>query len=208
MKILDLKQGTEEWKLARMEKISGTRLADAVGTKVKQEALLNILIAEALTSSPKELYANGAMEHGMEAENYAVDEYESKSGNLTEQVGLCVSEKYPWLVNSPDRLIKIDGKYKKAVEIKSPNTDTAVKYIRKGGIPKEYEGQVISYFLVNEDLEELDFVVYDPRIKNDQYRMTVTTVKRTDFDLAKIEEKLLAFYEIWQTELTRLNLTF
>lgn len=203
----DLKQGSPEWHEARLEKISGTRLGLAIGTPAVQETLLNELIAENLTGEAKENYTNLAMAKGIEAEEFAVNEYEETTGEITEKVGLCVSDEFEWLVNSPDRLIKKDGKYVKAVEVKCPNADTLVKYIRNGGIPKEYIGQVISYFLVNEDLEELDFVVYSPLIQTEQYRLIITNVKRADLKLDEAREKLLKFYAKYEEELKKLNLS-
>lgn len=207
MRILELEQGTPEWFEARLGKISGTRLDDAIGSLAKQESLLNELIAENLTGERKESYQSVSMARGSEAEAFAVSEYEILTGEITKEVGMCISGKYDWLVNSPDRLIMKDGKYRKAVEVKSPNTDTMVGYIRKGGIPKEYKGQVMSYFLVNEDLEELDFVMYDPRIQTEQYRMVVVHVNRKDLKLDETEEKILSFRNYWEEELKKLNLS-
>ena len=207
MQILDLEQGTAEWDEARLGKISGTRLSEAIGTKARQETLLNELIAENLTGIRKENFKSEAMMRGTEGEEYAIEEYCQMTGEITETVGMCVSDKYPWLTNSPDRLIMRDGKYRKAVEVKCPNTDTVVRYIRKGEIPYEYMGQVMSYFLVNEDLEELDFVIFDPRIQTEKYRISVLNVKREDLDLKEAEEDLLKFRETWVAELSKLNLS-
>ncbi len=51
-----------------------------------------------------------------------------------------------------------------AVEIKCPKTKTHIKYIRMGKIPNEYKEQVWAYFMVNPDLQWVDFVSYDPRL--------------------------------------------
>jgi len=207
MQIIQVEQRTPEWIAARLCKISGTRLCAAIGTAAKQDALINELIAELLTNEPKEVYVNKAMASGIEAEDYAVTEYEQTTGELTEQIGLCVSDKYDWLINSPDRLIKRGDKYSKAVEFKCPNADTLVGYIRANEIPKEYLPQVMSYFLVNDDLEELDLVGYSPRIQTDQFRMWIKNVKREELPLEETEKILLKFYNKWQGELRRLNLT-
>lgn len=207
MKIIEVEQGTKEWEEARIGKISGTRLGFAIGTTAKQESLLNELIAESLTGERKDVYQSQAMARGSEAEEYAISEYEIATGELTGKVGICVSDEHDWLVNSPDRLVLKDGKYRKAVEVKSPNTETLVGYIRDGGIPKEYLPQVMSYFLVNSDLEELDFVVYDPRIQTEQYRLWIVNVKREELELMKAMEKLLSFRSKWVGELKKLNLS-
>lgn len=208
MQIIQVEQGSEEWKLARLEKISGTRFSQATGSKTVQETLLNELIAEHLTGESKDCGVSLAMQRGTEGEDYAASEYESRTGELTEKVGLCVHDEFSWLVNSPDRLIKREGKYRKGVEIKCPNSDTAVKYIRGGQIPKEYFGQVKSYFAVNEDLEELDFAIFDPRIKKDKYRLHIINIKREDLELKKDLEKLKAFREMWEKELANYSLAF
>lgn len=207
MKIINVEQGTPEWQEYRLEKISGTRLCFAVGTPAKQETLLNELIAERLTRKRKENYISLPMAKGIEAEEYAINEYEIKTGEIPEIVGICESDKYDWLINSPDRLIKKDGKYRKAVEVKSPNDDTHIKYIRAGIIPVEYEPQIVNYFLVNDDLEELDFVSYSPNINVEQYRMLIVNVKRDDLPIDETMKNLLKFYDRWQAELKKLNLT-
>lgn len=207
MKIINCEQGTPEWQELRLEKISGTRLCAAIGTPAKQESLINELIAERLTSKRKEAYVSTPMLKGIEAEDYAIAEYELKTGEMTEKIGICVSDEYEWLINSPDRLIKIDGKYRKAVEVKCPNNETHIKYIRASELPDEYEAQVMGYFLVNDDLEELDFVSYCPDIQTEQYRLMIANIKRDDLPLEQAKENLLKFYDKWQGELKKLNLS-
>jgi putative phage-type endonuclease len=206
MKIINCEQGTPEWFEAKLEKISGTRLASAIGNQLKQEALINELIAERLTGNRKEITQSKAMALGVEAEEHAIEEYELETGVITEAVGLCINDKFDWLANSPDRLIKIDGKYSKAVEVKCPNTDTLVKYIRANEIPPEYDAQVMSYFLVNDDLQELDFVAYDPRIQTEQYRLWIKNIKREELPLEETRKEVIRFYVKWQTALKNLNL--
>lgn len=208
MKIIQVEQGSLEWKESRLCKISGTRLADAIGTPLKQEDLINNMIAEFLTGESKEIFASQAMMLGTEAEAFAIDEYECYTGEITESVGICQSDEFEWLISSPDRLIKNKGKYTKAVEVKSPNPETAIKYIRKNVIPKEYFAQVLCYFLVNEELKELDFVVYSPKIQTDQYRLWIKNVKRKELkeELQEAKQKLIQFHAKWQLALRNLNL--
>lgn len=210
MKILDIEQGTDEWKEARLEMITGTRLGDVLGTKARQETLLNTLIAEHVTGQAKEGYKSPQMERGSEGEEYAILEYEKKSGEITSVVGMCVSEKYPYLAVSPDRLIKRKGKFVKGVEVKCPDTSTVIKYLRDGETPYEYLGQVLAYFIVVEDLKELDFVIYDPRIKKEQYKLNIKTVTREELqeEIEEAEYKLENFRELWLKELTNFNLNF
>ena len=51
---------------------------------------------------------------GTEAEDFAIQEYEELTGEVTSKIGICISDEFDWLVSSPDRLIKSkNGKYKK-----------------------------------------------------------------------------------------------
>lgn len=204
MKKLNLKQGSEEWKLARMEKISGTRLASAIGTPAKQEALLNELIAEKITGEPLNHFVSLAMERGNEAEEFAIDEYEKRTGNKVDKVGMIVSDNLDWLSNSPDGLVGDNG----AVEVKCPNTVKAVKYQRANDIPKEYQAQCLSYFIVNEKLEWLDFVVYDPRIKDEKMQLWVKRMTRDEEKIKEAVEKAKEFWDKYQKELDKLGLNF
>lgn len=204
MKKLNLEQGSEEWKMERLEKISGTRLASAIGSPAKQETLLDELIAERITGEPLPQYVSGAMVRGSEAEEFAVEEYEKRTGNKIERVGMCVSDKYEWLTNSPDGLVGKDG----AIEVKCPNTVKAVRYQRGNEIPKDYFDQCMSYFLVNEKLKWLDFIVYDPRIKEEKMQLWVKRMERDKEKVKEAEEKALEFYDKWQNELSSLGLGF
>lgn len=207
MRIIQVEQRSPEWHEARLEKISGTRLCAAIGTEKKQNDLINELIAERLTGAAKEVYVTKQMEKGIEAEDYAADEYEQLTGEATEKVGICVSDEFDWLINSPDRLIPKKGKYCKAAEFKCPDPNTLVGYIRDNVVPKDYLPQVMNYFLVNDDLEELDFVGYSNLIQASQFRMWILKVRREDLPLEESKKKLLEFYAKWQGELRRLNLT-
>lgn len=200
MKVLDMEQGSGEWLRARLGRVTGTRLKSVVGGKQARETLIYELVAEELTGQAEEIFVSAAMKWGTEHEDEAVKHYEKRTGIKTQTVGFCVSDDRSWLALSPDRLVKKGKKYVGAVEVKCPGTKTVMKYIMKGGIPDEYQWQVVNYFLVVDDLEWLDFVVYDPRILRDELQLTVVRVTREEL-AEKIEEaeiKLDTFIEGWK----------
>ena len=202
MKVLDLEQGSGEWLRARLGKVTGTRLKSLVGGKQARETLIYELVAEELSGQAEEIYVSAAMKWGTEHEEEAVKKYEEKTKTKTDVIGLCVSDEYPWLALSPDRLVKKGKKYVGAVEVKCPGTKTVMKYIAHGTIPDEYKWQVTNYFLVVDTLEWLDFVVYDPRILRDELKLTVMRVHRDDPDIfenmCRAKESLEPFLDEWK----------
>ena len=199
MQILNVEQGSVEWLRARLGKVTGTRLGSVMGSKKVQEGLIYELIAEQLTGQPEELFMNGAMVWGKEHEDDAIVAYEKQKKVRADRVGFCISDEFPYLGLSPDRLI---GKktFTKGVEVKCPSTKTAVKYRREGGIPLEYRWQIVNYFLVCTTMKSLDFVVYDPRIVDPQLQLHIVSVKRADVksELEEAKVRLVEFRTQWE----------
>ena len=204
MKILKSEQGSEQWLQDRLCVITGTRLKDVMGTPKAQDSLINELIAEYLTQTPKETYKSAHMQRGNDEEQFAIKQYEEQTKARIESFGLCLHDKYEWLGLSPDGFT---SSLKHGVEVKAPNTDTLVGYLRAGVIPKEYHWQVVQYFIVNEKLETLDFLPYDPRINLTKLQLVPIRVTRKDLqkDIDKAMERLLKFREKWISEQDKLT---
>lgn len=200
MQIIDVEQGTDEWLKARLGMITGTRLKSVMGGKQAQETLMYELLAEQLSGQQETIWVNDAMRWGTEHEAEAVDMFEKKKRKKSGIVGFCLSDEFPYLGLSPDRLVATKGVYTKAIEVKCPTTKTALKYRAEGVIPKEYKWQVVNYFLVCDTLKELDFVIYDPRIIKDELKLTTINVKRKQLeaDIAKARESLVTFHTKWE----------
>jgi predicted phage-related endonuclease len=196
MKILNIEQGTQAWHEARRNMVTGTKLDSVMGTPLDRVNLACELIAEEGTEQSKIMKATAEMERGTSEEIFAIKAYEKKTGKKVEQIGVCISDEYDYLANSPDGLIKNEeGKYTEAVEVKSPDSKTAVFYMLANiaddlgltkskqpwlGIPAQYKWQCVDYFLVNTDLLKLHFLVYDERFINEEKKLTVITLERTD----------------------------
>jgi putative phage-type endonuclease len=200
MKILNVAQGSDEWLRARLGMITGTRLKSVMAGPQAQETLIYELVAEQLSGQQEQVWVNAAMQWGTDHEDEAVQLFEKGKKKKSEAVGFCISDEYPFLGLSPDRLVKTKDAYTKAIEVKCPTTKTALKYRYDGGIPKEYKWQVVNYFLVCETLKALDFVVYDPRIINDDLKLFVVTVTRKDMqkDIDAAIERIHSFRSKWQ----------
>ena len=152
-------QGSHEWLQLRLGKITGSRLKKMMAKD--NLGLIDELIAEEQVGIPDDDdFVSEEMQRGIDMEPLAIQEYSNITGNEVEHPCMLQSEDWPILCQSPDGYIGTTG----AVEIKCPKTKTHIKYIRMGKIPNEYKEQVWAYFLVNPDLQWLDFVSYDPRL--------------------------------------------
>lgn len=214
MKILDVTQGTPEWHAARRCKVTGTKLKQVMGTLEARTGLIAELIAEEASEMSKQVRVSAQMERGNEEEIFAIKEFEARTGKTVTRVGLCVSDTDEWHALSPDGLIAdAKGDYTEAIEVKCPDTDTAILYkienmidpVKTGigkwskptkecpepalvylsgapfcGIPAQYKWQVVNYFLVNDKLQALHFVVYDARIINPDAKLYTVTLSRDD----------------------------
>jgi predicted phage-related endonuclease len=114
--------------------------------------------------------------------------FEEETGKKVEKVGLCVSDFNEDIALSPDGLIKNGKKYTEAVECKCLGSAWHLKAIIEKELPSDYELQVLQYFIVNEDLEKLYFVFYDPRIICKPYFCIEITRDEVKEDIEKYKE--------------------
>lgn len=191
----EMEQGSPMWHDARRCKVTGTKLQKVMGTPYSRFELACELIAEEGTEQSDILRPTAEMERGIAEEDFAIKLFEKQTGLKVEQVGMCISDEHEWLTLSPDGLIKdADGKYSKAVEVKSPKSKTVIKYklsnlvdakelgLTKAkqpflGIPAEYKWQCVDYFVVNPDLRTLYFVWYDERFIDGELKLNIVELK-------------------------------
>lgn len=153
-------------------------------------SLVDELIAEEETGlSDDDGFVSEDMQRGIDLEPLAIKEYESITGNSVTRYGILQSDELPILCQSPDGYVGTEG----AIEVKCPRTKTHIKYIRQGKIPNDYKEQVWCYFMVNPNLQWLDFISYDPRLTKKP--IWVLRVNREDVqdDVNTVWESLHAF---------------
>lgn len=161
MKKHNVEQKSDEWHQLRKGKITGTTLKAIMGTpKARQDAIYE-LIAERLTVGvDSEGDYENSMARGNRLEPDAIAMFELETGKQVERTGFCEDETNPMIANSPDGLI---GETE-AVESKSMGGKNHVKMWLTNKVPDEYEWQVVQYFIVNEKLQKLYFIGYNPDI--------------------------------------------
>ena len=189
---INLEQGTDEWKIARLGYVSASNL-DAVmargksGEAITRKKYKVRLAAERLTGEITESYSNAAMEWGVVNEEKAAMAYEVSKDTLLDRTGFWKHPTISWLGCSPDRLVGSDG----LVEIKCPDSSTHVDYLLAKQVPTEYVKQVQGQIWVMER-EWCDFVSYDPRMP-EKNRLLVVRAYRDEELIKQMQEEVEKF---------------
>ena len=189
----ELEQGSQEWLDLRVGKITGSILKGVLQRDTT--TLMQTLLAEKLSGRAQDFFSSAAMQRGTETEPLARRSYEDKTGRKVEEVGFIQNGRFSFVGFSPDGIISDpDKKYRRAVEIKCPETKTHVKYILNNSIPDEYDSQVLSYFYNMPDLQYLDFVSYDNRAV--QKPIHIITVQRHMYEdqISRLNAELPRFW--------------
>jgi len=228
----NLEQGTPEWLDVRLWVITWTWLWAIMWTKACRQTYLTKLCAELRRVNNPQV-KNFAMQRGNDLEDICQLEYEKLTWNKVENIGFATRN--PYWGHSPDGIIyNDDWIIYKGIEIKSPYWETILKYLSKDGnndaeilykIDTWYYWQVINYFCIFPDMEELDFLVFYPydttlnryqktkrfkEIDLEKYKTGSTledeifiyTIKREDVipSIADAKDEVKLFRDEWETK--------
>jgi putative phage-type endonuclease len=187
----------EDWLSNRKGKITGSRLGSIVGKKGNSYKIgFYELIAERLSVSEDEFEGyipnETPMDRGTRLEKYAIDRFSKETDMIvTNDKVMWVREDNDNIAISPDGIIDDE----QAVEVKCLSSARHIEAFLNNAVPDEYEAQVIQYFVVNDKLQRLFFVCYDPRIPAKDFFYII--VNRHD-----IEEEI-AMYRKYQDEVLK-----
>lgn len=185
-------QGTDEWRLARLGKVTASNIAAvmAEGRNGKPSATranyIAQLVSERLTGTPYETFTSAAMMHGTETEDQARAVYTMNTGLSVEQVGFVQHPRIPFAGASPDGLIGRVG----GLEIKCPNTATHIATLRGAAVDGGYMKQV-QFNMACTGRDWWDFVSFDPRLP-DEMQMHIRRIPRDNDAISEIEAAVLA----------------
>ena len=194
-----------DWFEARRARITGSSLKDIIvkrGTADKKGYYQ--LIADRLTAGEDKenamargerlepvamnLFIESMAEEGWPAEDWVTD------------LVIWEREENQYIALSPDGYHK---DLEQAVEVKCLNSADHIKAYLDQEVPKDYEDQATQYFVVNEKLDILHFVMYDPRlIVADFFVLTVKRDKIKVAEYLKQEQNVLARVEAQVIKLT------
>jgi putative phage-type endonuclease len=196
--MIELVQGSDEWRAARAGKVTASRFCDVMAKIKVGEAKVRIdyrweLLAERLTGCPHEGYSNKAMEWGTNHEAEARDAYEAETGAWVDRAGFVTHPDHPMIGCSPDGLIGADG----GQEIKCPFSSVVHVQTIKGGMPSEHRAQVQGTMWIM-GRAWWDFVSFDPRMP-EHLRLYVERIKRDEEYIAQLAAEVVKF----EAEVTR-----
>lgn len=182
------------WMEARRTKITGSRLKGIISLRGGNKIGYYELIAERLALPATN---ENPMDRGHRLEEEAIERFMEETGKKVDN-SLVIWERddNESIAISPDGFI---GETE-AVEVKCLASARHIEAFLMGEhfIPDEYEFQVLQYFIVNDKLQKLYFVFYDPRlsVKDFFYR----TIERKE-----IKEDIKKYLEYQRKTLEEVN---
>lgn len=184
----------EDWFEGRKGKVTGSRLKDLVVKRGTDEKMAFYeIIAERIAETADD---ENPMERGSRLEEEALKLLgEQINQEIDNSLVIWEHDSFKDIAISPDGIINDE----KAVEVKCLSSASHIKAIITKKVPDEYEFQVLQYFIVNEKLETLYFVMYDPRMPK-HLQLHYFTINRED-----VKEDIETYFEYQKDKLSKIE---
>lgn len=185
-------QGSEDWLLERLGYLTASNLSKALaktksGVSLSRKAEISKIIAERLSGKPLDTFTNFNMQRGNEEEPFARMAYEIFIREEVQQIGFVKHKAIENFGASPDGLVGTDG----LVEIKCPQSNTHIDYLRDNKVPGKYKLQMIAQCLCT-GRKWVDFVSFDSRLGED-LELFVIRYTPTKKELEETEKEVIIF---------------
>lgn len=181
MNIIEIEQGSDDWKRMREGRLTGTKIGSIYAKSRKQDEIFDTskhllgfyeLLAERLTDCD-DLSSNAERGKALESEALEV---------ASDELGIDFVRGNVWEldknhIESPDGYT---NDLKMAIEIKCLSSARHIQAIYDDVPPQEYATEYANYFLVNKDLEMLIVFLYDPRFIEQKLRTHYWFLNRVD----------------------------
>ena len=165
---MNVEQGSEEWRRARLGSLTGSRISDALaknrqgtGPGVTRLNYQAELICERLNGVAYEGFQNAYTDRGKEEEEGAVNAYSLfvARGLEVTPIGFVQHLSIPLFGASPDRVVGKVG----LLEVKNRKTNIHFDLLRSLKVPTGDVDQVLTELACSEWAEWCDYVSYDSR---------------------------------------------
>lgn len=189
----------EAWLEERMGKVGGSRLGSLFSKRDKKPLTSFYEIIAERIAIPED--GENVMDRGHRLESIALSRFMEETGKKVN------TSLITWhRDDNEDIYVSPDGFIgdMEAVEVKCLKSAKHIEAYLTKEIPKEYEYQVLQYFIVNEKLRKLYFVFYDPRMPKDLFWVQVNRedVKDKIEEYLGLEKEALEQIKRIETELT------
>ena len=191
VKVIPIKQGSDDWLEYRRGKITGSKLGniysrrknsapkegfyDLMGELLKAAPITADLYDFELDGKPFSMIERG---HLLEPEALRLFAKRHNKKLVMDSV-VWVSDFDDRIMISPDAWVEGDP-ITEAVEAKCPGTKVVLRCYIEEAYPDEYKEQVLQYFVVNDDLQTLWFIIYTDVVPG--LGLQVFEIKREDLD--------------------------
>ncbi|MEN8123380.1 MAG: YqaJ viral recombinase family protein [Bacteroidota bacterium] len=159
-----MEQRTKEWYAIRVGKVGGSESV-GVTTTARLGTLIWLKLGELLTGEQKEVKVTEAMQRGIDLEPIARQTYEEAELEDVKEVGYITNIHYKYAGLSPDGLSSSTV----GLEIKCPDSKLHVETCVTNEVPKKHRPQIAWMFMMLPELEFVDYVSYDDRVKKRPY---------------------------------------
>ena len=202
MRISKFEQRTPEWYAERLGVPSASqfhRIITPTGQASKQvDGYINELVAEKVTQQQAYVHETEAMKRGTELEPLARENYEFITDYDVSEIGFCKHDKLE-IGASPDGIIDLpDGKVA-VLEIKCPQANTMVEYLRDAILPPKYKPQVQGQLWITE-ADHAYFFAFHPDfvpllVKVERDEDYIAKIGALSYDMQQKVEKLAKEYK-------------
>ncbi len=193
MKIINIKQGSDQWHEERFRSITGTKMQSSIGAKYStakktwtlgdkkvQRTLLLELVSEFQSELEIDDWTNESMQRGHDLEPISMAKAAERLGVVFESCGMLQSEKYPMFKFSPDAICKNnDGVIVGGYETKSKAGKKHIEYMEDDIVPTEHLWQCLCPMIMDDCVEWWAFGHYDDR--NHINDLFIKKIYRSDY---------------------------
>ena len=193
MIVIDCEQRSDEWRKARLGRLTGSNAAAMLATIQKGEAagrrnLRAQLVLERLTGkSAEKSFESQAMKDGVEREADALLQYEMLTGQIVTRTGFLAHDTLMAGCSLDGHI----GEFEGIIEAKSPIAATHLEYLETGTVPGEYLKQITHNLWIT-GAAWCDWLSYQPDFP-ESLQVRQVRVMRDEAAIAEYEAKAKAF---------------
>lgn len=160
--------------------------------------LMHEILAERMTGDSVRHFVTDAMQWGMEKEAEARAAYEAAHGVIVGEAGFYDHPRIDLFGATPDGLLDGGG----LIEFKCPTSQTFVEWRLAGVVPEQHKPQMLAQMACT-GRTWCEFAAYDPRVRDERFRLFVRRYEPKADEIARIEEAAEAFLadveKMWET---------